>query len=193
MLPPHPGPQPFPQQLETFHPQFSVGKKQRKYWKDLFREERNQPKGKKRMAPLEQRFGVSELPQRVHARLDESGKLKSRKLPGHFDLVKDCQLMELVQYSCTPWQEMMTLQLQGKRQRCWPVVRLFRRCGRGKNMFHVETTAWEGEGAWHARHSRGNARKETQRNNETATPVTSQGVFAEYGSYSGASKVNDAT
>lgn len=81
------------------------------------------------MAPLEQRFGVSELPQRVHARLDESGKLKSRKLPGHFDLVKDCQLMELVQYSCTPWQEMMTLQLQGKRQRCWPVVRLFRRCG----------------------------------------------------------------
>jgi Mitochondrial export protein Som1 len=79
------------------------------------------------MAPPERPFHVSELPQRVHARLDQMGQLKSRRLPQDFELKKDCELMELVQYSCTPWQESISMSLEGKRQECRPVVRLFRR------------------------------------------------------------------
>lgn len=79
------------------------------------------------MAPPEQRFPVSTLPQRVQGQLDTAGNLKSRKLARDFDLKRDCKLMELVQYSCTPWQDMIALQLEGKQQQCWPVVRLFRR------------------------------------------------------------------
>ncbi len=79
------------------------------------------------MAPPEQPFPVSALPQRVHAQLSPTGLQRSRKLPRDFDLKRDCELMELVQYSCTPWQELIPLQLEGKGQQCWPVVRLFRR------------------------------------------------------------------
>lgn len=43
---------------------------------------------------------------------------------------------------------------------CFPFVRLFRRCGEGKmgdgGVFHVETTAWEGEYAWRPRKEGGN-------------------------------------
>lgn len=79
------------------------------------------------MPPPEQPFPVTHLPQRVRAQLDKTGHLRSRKLPLDFDLSRDCELMELVQYSCTPWQELIPLQLEGKGQQCWPVVRLFRR------------------------------------------------------------------
>ena len=78
------------------------------------------------MAPPEHVFPVSQLPERVHAQLDKAGKPRSRKLPRDFDLRK-CDLMELVQYSCTPMEESIPLQLEGKQQQCWPVVRLFRR------------------------------------------------------------------
>ncbi|KAF7504611.1 hypothetical protein GJ744_002038 [Endocarpon pusillum] len=131
------------------------------------------------MAPPEQRFPVSTLSQRVHGQLDTSGNLRSRKLPRDFDLKRDCQLMELVQYSCTPWQDMISLRLEGKRQQCWPVVRLFRRCGQGEKVFHVETTAWEGEGAWHGKPS---IKKRTNTTG-SATPATPRDLFANYGSY----------
>jgi hypothetical protein len=81
------------------------------------------------MAPPPHPFPVSHLPQRTHTRLSNTGHPKPRKLARDFDLARDCELMELVQYSCTPWQEMMALQLEGRQQECWPVVRLFRRYG----------------------------------------------------------------
>ncbi len=46
-------------------------------------------------------------------------------------------------------------------------------------MFHVETTAWEGEGAWK---ENGKAPRKSLRT-ETATAVTSSSLFADYGSY----------
>jgi hypothetical protein len=103
------------------------------------------------MAPPLQPFPVSELEDRVHT-TTKNLKEKSRKLPRDFDLKKDCELLELVQYSCTTPEE-----LQAKRRanpkanvqaECFPFVRLFRRCGEGEKRFHVETTAWEGEHKW---------------------------------------------
>ena len=43
-----------------------------------------------------------------------------------------------------------TVSGQEKRMECRPFVRLFRRCEdrEGKRVFHVETTAWEGEHMW---------------------------------------------
>jgi hypothetical protein len=103
------------------------------------------------MAPPLQPFPVSELEDRVHT-TTKNFKEKSRKLPQKFNLKKDCELLELVQYSCTTPEE-----LQAKRRanpkanaqpECFPFVRLFRRCGAGEKRFHVETTAWEGEHKW---------------------------------------------
>ncbi len=79
------------------------------------------------MAPPTAPFPVTTLPQRVHGTLDKLGNPKSRRLPRDFDLQRDCALMELVQYSCTPWEDSLARSLEGKRQDCWPVVRLFRR------------------------------------------------------------------
>jgi hypothetical protein len=121
------------------------------------------------MAPPEHPFPVSELEHKVHGHT-VNYKEKSRKLPKGFDLKKDCQLMELVQYSCsTEIQQMERALADGSgipRIECFPIVRLFRkyvlstyapkmddilicsRCVKGGKVFHVETTAWEGDLAW---------------------------------------------
>lgn len=52
------------------------------------------------------------------------------------------------------------------------------RCGQGEKVFHVETTAWEGEGAWHGKPS-----VERSNTTEPATAATSRDLFANYGSY----------
>ncbi|KAH0845957.1 hypothetical protein AYO21_01371 [Fonsecaea monophora] len=103
------------------------------------------------MAPPEHPFPVSELDQHVRS-LTVNYKEKSRKLPQDFDLKRDCELMELVQYSCTtPKQQYERALASGTgtaRIECYPIVRLFRKCVKGGKVFHVETTAWEGQLAW---------------------------------------------
>ncbi|KAJ9603855.1 hypothetical protein H2200_011376 [Cladophialophora chaetospira] len=103
------------------------------------------------MAPPERPFPVSELEDKIHGHTINY-KEKSRKLPKDFDLKKDCELMELVQYSCTtPTQQMERALASGSeiaRMECFPIVRLFRKCVKGGKVFHVETTAWEGDLAW---------------------------------------------
>lgn len=81
------------------------------------------------MAPPEQPFRVSELDHKVHAHTINY-KEKSRKLPQDFDLKRDCELMELVQYSCTTAQQQMERALAGYGSggmECFPFVRLFRK------------------------------------------------------------------
>ncbi len=51
-------------------------------------------------------------------------------------------------------------------------------------MFHVETTAWEGDGAWKGGASTiGEAGRKKKEGEITAKNVTSSSIFAEYGSY----------
>lgn len=95
------------------------------------------------MAPPLQTFPLNELPDRSRE-YSENYKKKIRK--PQIDL-ETCDLYELVQYSCTT-QETLASTGIGKKLECYPFVRLFRRCGEGKKMFHVETTAWEGEHAY---------------------------------------------
>ena len=81
------------------------------------------------MAPPEHSFRVSELDHKIHAHT-VNYKEKSRKLPQDFDLKKDCELMELVQYSCTSHDQQVKRALAtgtGARVECFPVVRLFRK------------------------------------------------------------------
>lgn len=82
------------------------------------------------MAPPEQTFPLSELEQRVHF-VTKNFKEKSRKLPKDFSLKRDCELFELVQYSCTTNEQLQAQALaQPQNQRgidCYPFVRLFRR------------------------------------------------------------------
>ncbi|ETI24852.1 hypothetical protein G647_04222 [Cladophialophora carrionii CBS 160.54] len=103
------------------------------------------------MAPPEYVFPVSDLDHKVHGHT-VNYKEKSRKLPQDFDLKRDCELMELVQYSCTtPNQQIERALASGShtpRMECFPIVRLFRKCVKGGKVFHVETTAWEGPLAW---------------------------------------------
>lgn len=103
------------------------------------------------MPPTEHVFPVTSLPQQVHF-TTKNFKDKSRKLPKDFDLKKDCELFEMVQYSCTTDKEMREALLRNPKaaapMECFPFVRLFRRCGQGADMFHVETTSWEGEYKW---------------------------------------------
>ncbi|KIW27829.1 uncharacterized protein PV07_07530 [Cladophialophora immunda] len=103
------------------------------------------------MAPPEQPFPASELDQHVRSHT-VNYKEKSRKLPQDFDLKRDCELMELVQYSCTTVKQQYERALANgtgtARMECFPIVRLFRKCVKGGKVFHVETTAWEGQHAW---------------------------------------------
>ncbi|EXJ73799.1 uncharacterized protein A1O5_03561 [Cladophialophora psammophila CBS 110553] len=103
------------------------------------------------MAPPEHPFPVSELDQRVRSH-SVNYKEKSRKLPQDFDLKRDCELMELVQYSCTTvkqqYERALASETGSTRMECFPIVRLFRKCVQGGKVFHVETTAWEGQHAW---------------------------------------------
>ncbi|KIV96324.1 hypothetical protein PV10_00206 [Exophiala mesophila] len=102
------------------------------------------------MAPPEHPFPVSKLEQRIHT-YSVDMKEKNRKL-GDFDLKRDCELFELIQYSCTTPDQMYQQRVNspdGKGQmECYPFARLFRRCKKGNQEFNVETTAWEGELAW---------------------------------------------
>lgn len=84
-----------------------------------------------KMAPPEHQFPVSELEQRVHF-VTKNFKEKSRKLPKDFDLKKDCELYELVQYSCTTGKQLRDQELANPNRKkagieCHPFVRLFRR------------------------------------------------------------------
>ena len=107
------------------------------------------------MAPPEKTFPVSELKDRVHL-YDVDYREKSRKLPKDFDLKHDCELYELVQYSCTTQEEIEQRIIVGTKGpnggrgglECYPFVRLFRKCQYGNQEFNVETTAWEGRHKW---------------------------------------------
>jgi hypothetical protein len=82
------------------------------------------------MAPPELVFPVSDLDRKIHGHT-VNYKEKSRKLPQDFDLKRDCELMELVQYSCTtPDQQIERALASGSgrpRMECFPIVRLFRK------------------------------------------------------------------
>lgn len=83
------------------------------------------------MAPPQKPFPVSELEQRIQTHTVDF-KEKSRKLPKDFNL-KDCELFELVQYSCTTMQQQLENSIsnpKGTAQiECFPFARLFRRYG----------------------------------------------------------------
>lgn len=103
------------------------------------------------MAPPEKTFPISELENRIHLHsVDYREKL--RKLPKDFDLKRDCELYEMVQYSCTTQFEMEERAFLNPgvpiRRDCFPFVRLFRKCRYGNQEFNVETTAWEGRHKW---------------------------------------------
>ena len=82
------------------------------------------------MAPPEHPFPVSQLEHKIHG-YTINYKEKSRKLPQDFDLKKDCHLMELVQYSCTTYNQQLERALASEsgmaRMECFPIVRLFRK------------------------------------------------------------------
>ena len=104
------------------------------------------------MAPPTETFPAIELPYRVQ--VTTQGK---RRKGDAIDL-KECELLEMVQYSCRVEDEQ-----NGKPVRCYPIVRLFRKYApmpsvyrrndgkinsmdRCRHNIMVETTAWEGEG-----------------------------------------------
>ena len=142
------------------------------------------------MAPPEKTFPVGDLENRIHL-YDVDYKEKSRKLPKDFDLKRDCELFELVQYSCTTQDEIEERALLSGGSKvgrgnieCYPFVRLFRRCKYGNHDFNVETTAWEGRHKWkpstrlleeRAAQEHGKARQSQSANDES--------VFAKYGGY----------
>jgi len=81
------------------------------------------------MAPPEHPFPVRQLEQQIHYH-PVNGKRKVRKL-GDFDLQRDCELLELVQYSCTTPEQQYQKALQSPtgmaQMECFPFVRLFRK------------------------------------------------------------------
>lgn len=81
------------------------------------------------MAPPERPFPVSDLEQRIHTH-QVNLKDKNRKLGQNFNL-KDCELYELVQYSCTTNEAQRELALKHPGEKipleCFPFVRLFRK------------------------------------------------------------------
>ncbi|CAI7657227.1 unnamed protein product [Penicillium manginii] len=86
------------------------------------------------MAPLVPCFNAETLPEHVNT-IKRNFQDKRRKGP---DVnLKECQLLEMLQYSCNPPQE--EIPKPGVIV-CKPVVRLFRRCAGGLT---VETTSWE--------------------------------------------------
>jgi hypothetical protein len=95
------------------------------------------------MAPPEITFPVSTLDQRVHYETIDY-KEKSRKLvPRDFDLQRDCELLELVQYSCTtPEQQLKRAAASEEgslRIECFPIVRLFRKYAEQPSITHDYT------------------------------------------------------
>ncbi|EXJ94794.1 hypothetical protein A1O1_03192 [Capronia coronata CBS 617.96] len=143
------------------------------------------------MAPPEHSFPVGALDQRVHYRTVEF-KEKSRKLRGDFDLKRDCELLELVQYSCTTpeqqYQRAMASPTGTARMECFPFVRLFRKCQeKSGKVFHVETTAWEGEHAWTPPAKSQPTAELTTKDTATSTSeedsIGDTNSFANYGNY----------
>ncbi|KAK5937559.1 hypothetical protein PMZ80_010179 [Knufia obscura] len=143
------------------------------------------------MAPPEKTFAVSELENRIHLH-DVDYKEKSRKLPKDFDLKRDCELYELVQYSCTTQEEIEQRLLVGTKSNnggrggleCYPFVRLFRKCKHGNQEFNVETTAWEGRHKWKPskRLLEEQAAAATTKQ-KTEAKGDGESAFARYGSY----------
>ncbi|KAJ5234091.1 uncharacterized protein N7469_005857 [Penicillium citrinum] len=86
------------------------------------------------MAPLVPCFSADTLPDHVNT-IKRNFQDKRRKGPEV--KLKECQLLEMLQYSCNPPQE--EIPKPGVIV-CKPVVRLFRRCAGGLT---VETTSWE--------------------------------------------------
>ncbi|KAL2017930.1 hypothetical protein VTK56DRAFT_1522 [Thermocarpiscus australiensis] len=90
------------------------------------------------MAPPCQAFPASNLA--AMAQLDADGKVRKTEDGRRINLVKDCELLGLVQYDCVvPHPELRDSPVE-----CWPVQRWFRRCRDKKGSFMAETTAWEG-------------------------------------------------
>ena len=135
------------------------------------------------MSPPLQTFPVSDLPTQAQS-VTTNFRSRSRKIQD-FDL-ENCELLELVQYSCTSQQQELKRQILGKPGKgieCRPFVRLFRRCGYGSKTFHVETTAWEGEHMWVAPDgSRPANMGQESWNLNTGTKSKDQ-RFAQYGSF----------
>jgi len=131
------------------------------------------------MAPPLQPFPVSQLEERAQYHTVEC-KEKRRKI-GKFDL-ETCELFELVQYSCTTIKEQSDRAAAGHpnpgKMDCYPFVRLFRRCGTGEKMFHVETTAWEGQHAYEAPQA-----SELPEKIATVDQKSANGGIADYRSY----------
>lgn len=131
------------------------------------------------MAPPLQPFPVSQLEERAQYHTVDF-KEKRRKI-GKFDL-ETCELFELVQYSCTTLKEQSDRAAAGHpnpgKMDCYPFVRLFRRCGKGEKMFHVETTAWEGQHAYEAPQA-----SELREKTATVDEKSANGGIADYGSY----------
>ncbi|BCR84589.1 uncharacterized protein ACHE_20047S [Aspergillus chevalieri] len=86
------------------------------------------------MAPLVPVFSSESLPSHVNTIRRNFHEEKRRKGPA-VDL-KECPLLEMVQYSCNPPQDGIP---KPGTIVCKPVVRLFRRCAG----LTVETTSWE--------------------------------------------------
>lgn len=144
------------------------------------------------MAPPEKVFPVSELENRIHL-YDVDYKEKSRKLPKNFDLKKDCELYELVQYSCTTQEEVSERAMLGLSKphsavrgelECYPFVRLFRKCKNGNQEFNVETTAWEGRHKWKpSKRLLEQAAKERQAQEQEQKNNDNENIFTKYGSF----------
>jgi len=88
------------------------------------------------MTPPVESWPVAELEQRIY------GNAKGEYRKGFDGNLKNCQLMELLQYNC----KVDNPESKNSLVRCWPVERLFRRCKDKSGTFTVETTAWEGGG-----------------------------------------------
>ncbi|KAJ5707483.1 hypothetical protein N7488_007284 [Penicillium malachiteum] len=86
------------------------------------------------MAPLVPVFAADTLPD--HINIVRRNFIEKKRKGEQVDL-KECALMEMVQYSCNPPQEEIP---KPGVVVCKPIVRLFRKCAGGLT---VETTSWE--------------------------------------------------
>ncbi|KAK3942912.1 hypothetical protein QBC46DRAFT_379067 [Diplogelasinospora grovesii] len=93
------------------------------------------------MAPPCQSFPARHLP--LHVQVGPDGRKRKTEGGKKIDLVKDCELLSLVQYEC----QVFHPELWNSPVGCWPIQRWFRRCQDAKGKFMVETTAWEGTAA----------------------------------------------
>lgn len=128
------------------------------------------------MAPPSQPFLLHKLPDRSR---EYSFNYKKKIRKPQTDL-ETCDLYELVQYSCTTKETLASTGI-GKKLECYPFVRLFRRCGEGENMFHVETTAWEGEHAYTGPRASTNTAEAKAKNIDVKQEKAD--LFAEYGKF----------